>query len=313
MLKNPSFEKGDKKPESWERWSGKDSEAQWSTDNFRSGKRSVSILTASGKSGCRWILEEGIKVVPGAEYLLTGWIKTKDAKGNCSINIAWYSTNGWIKTSKSLLINKTHDWRLLKVKAKAPEKAVCAKIYVGKILAGSGQCWFDDLSFEQTGSLKPENKVPADTENINWSKYIEKPVSISLNAAPEGTEVNRLFKLNPNGALSLKVLSKEYSIKDTFDYRTGWISQEQKVKPGDNYGFQAAVFRNKSYNVFAGITWFNSENKIIMVSKGKVDTPLNKWQKVSISIKAPANASKARFFVIQSRSSGETKIKDIKQ
>lgn len=314
LLKNPSFELGENKPEHWERWSGKASEAKWSSTQAKSGKKSVSISAAAGKGGCRWISEEGIKVIPDAEYLLTGWIKTKDSKGNASLSIAWYSAKGWMKTSRSLMINKTHKWRQLKLKAKAPAKAVYAKIYVGKIRAGSGDCWFDDLIFEQIGggSAKDSEKS-LDTVVMDWSKNIEKTIKISLKPLKSGTIVNKLFKLNPGGAMSVKALSGVYSIKDTFDFNTGWISQEQKLISGKDYGFQADIFRNKSYNVIAGIIWFGHKNKIIMVSRGKVDIPLNKWQNISISATTPPNAQRARFFIIQGRSSGETKIKNIKQ
>jgi Carbohydrate binding domain len=306
LLPNPSFEKGDKKPLSWVVWGGQKSEASWSGKYTKSGNKSLSISNTAGKSGCRWITEEAIKVTPGAEYELTGWIKTVNAKGNCTISISWYSKKGWFASKRSLLINRTHAWRLLTLRVKAPAKAVCAKIYVGKIRSGSGDCWFDDLSFKQIGNTDSEKTKLG---KISWSRKIEKKAAIIIpDRQKKGRAVTGWNKLNPQDCLGLSSSSGVLSIKDTFGNFTGWISKEDKITPGKLYKLQASIFRNKSYNVFMGIVWRNANHKLLAVSLSQVEPSLQKWQFVAISAQAPDASRFAQYIFLQRRSSGETRI-----
>ncbi len=308
LLPNPSFEKGDKQPQGWVVWGGKKNEAAWSDKQAKSGRKSLSVSTAAKKDGCRWITEEAVKVTPGVEYELTGWIKTLNAGGNCTISISWYSKKGWLSSKRALLINKTHDWRLLTLRAKAPEKAVCAKIYVGKIRNGTGECWFDDLSFRQIGG---SNENPGSSATLTWPRKLESPApAIAPAKNPKGQSISGWQKLNPQDCLGLSEQSGTLVIKDTFGNYTGWLSSMEKVVAGKKYNFQADIFRNKSYNVYMGIIWRDEKNKIIAVSLGKVEPELQKWWQAAISAVAPVGANKAGFIILQRRSSGETNIKN---
>jgi hypothetical protein len=308
LLKNPSFENGDKAPEGWTVWGGKKTEAEWNSQ-ARTGSKSIAVNNAAGKSGCRWITEEGIKVVPGGEYLLSGWIKTANVKGNCSLSIAWYSKKGWIGTSRSLLINRTHNWRKLSVKAIAPPKSVCAKIYVGKIRSGQGSCWFDDLSFKKVGGTSSVEKKSSGIVKISWPASLEKTVTVS-SSTEKLFPVKHWYKLNPQDALELKSKSGVLSVKDTFGKYTGWTSNAVKVEKSRNYIFQAELYRRKSYNAFCGFIWLGANDKILAVSLKKIEIPILKWQKLQISAKAPLQVKSVRFFLIQRRSSGETMMKN---
>ncbi len=308
LLPNPSFEKGGKQPQGWVVWGGKKNEAAWSDKQSKSGRKSLSVSTAAKKDGCRWIMEEAVKVTPGVEYELTGWIKTLNAKGNCTISISWYSKKGWLSSKRALLINKTHDWRLLTLRVKAPAEAVCAKIYVGKIKSGAGECWFDDLSFRQIGGNVEKN---GNSATLTWSKKLESPAPVITPATnPNERSISGWQKLNPQDCLGLSEKSGTLVIKDTFGNYTGWLSPMEKVVAGKKYNFQTDIFRNKSYNVYMGIIWRDAKNKIIAVSLSKVEPELQKWRQATISAVAPAGANKAGFIVLQRRSSGETSIKN---
>lgn len=312
LLINPSFENGeDGKPTGWVMWGGKPEEVKWSSGQAKSGSKSLAVLSVAGKDGCRWITEEAVKVVPGGEYELNGWLKTRNAGGNCSLSIAWYSANGWLSTSRSLLINRTHDWRFIAFKAKAPQKAVCAKIYVGKILPGAGECWFDDVSFSKVGGgSAPAVPVASDTLKLKWEKTVEKEIKLKTGEKVfSNPEVKLWMKLNPQDALSVSLNKGIYSVKDTFGNNTGWISGPVAVTPGKTYGFSAGIYRDKSYNVFLGIAWLGDNYRANAVNIGKVEGESTSWQNFAISAKAPVEAVKARFFVIQRRSSGRTDIK----
>jgi len=108
------------------------------------GSTCVSI-SESGEPAC-WE-SRLVPVEPGKTYRLTGWIKTKDARGENIIEIAWYNGDMWrrIGTSRSQTMLGTQDWTKVNVVGICPRDAMFVRVALISE-NNPGTTWFDNLS-----------------------------------------------------------------------------------------------------------------------------------------------------------------------
>ena len=115
----------------------------WVAESPHSGKRCARCDVDAGAPPS-WVkyIQDGIHVLPDADYRLEGWVKAKGAKGS----VGWFIH---VHGDKPMVLNKlenagdgTYDWRRVAIEFHTPPDAV--KLTVGTVLRGTGTAWYDD-------------------------------------------------------------------------------------------------------------------------------------------------------------------------
>jgi len=157
ILKNPSFEEIENGlPRDWvsKVHYGK---ASLSIDSsiVRTGKYSGKIESKVG-GGAEFHLAPLLE--PG-EYLLSGWVKTKEVKGNNGVLLK--AEGSGMKRKESPRLNGTNeDWQKLQMNFKVDyESGVLIYCLFGAWAEAKGSVWFDDLALLQLSSDKVVPKV----------------------------------------------------------------------------------------------------------------------------------------------------------
>lgn len=122
----------------------------------------------------------------GTRIRMTAWIKTEDVKSWASLWLSVYGAAGRINVSFDNMCDRTitgtNGWHKYDIVLDVPKDAT--KLGFGAILAGIGQLWVDDFTFEEVGSdidvtdcpcserrkVKAEEQVPLVPTNLNFAE-----------------------------------------------------------------------------------------------------------------------------------------------
>ena len=161
---NGGFEDGKDGPRGWRKAETSDQHRlAWVAESPHSGQRGVRCDVAPGAapSWVKW-MQDGVAVVPDADYRFEGWVKAKDVKGSA----------GWfvhVHGQKPMVVNQvanagegTFDWKRVEIAFRTPPDAVRATI--GTVLHGTGTAWFDDASLLVQVQPKPLGAVAGKLE-----------------------------------------------------------------------------------------------------------------------------------------------------
>ena len=157
VLQNPSFEEfNDEKPAQWVSKVHK-GEATLSIDSTisRTGKYSGRIESSVG-GGAEFHMVPRLE--PG-EYLLSGWIKTKNVEGRNGVLLK--AEGSGMKAKESRRLQGTHeDWQKLQMTFKVDfDSGVLIYCLFGAWAEAKGTVWFDDIELFQLSSEKVIPKV----------------------------------------------------------------------------------------------------------------------------------------------------------
>lgn len=115
----------------------------------RTGERSVRCEVSAGAEPS-WIAarQTARRVVPGATYRLTGWVRARDVVGGAG----WYVHVATPENPQAVSIvepvgDGTFEWRSVTIEFAAPAGAV--SMSYGTVLRGTGVAWFDDWTVEE--------------------------------------------------------------------------------------------------------------------------------------------------------------------
>lgn len=114
-------------------------------------------VVAEGRSGTALMISSSsradagagteVSVKPNTRYRLSGWVKTKDAKGARG---AMFNVHGVEKTTAGL--NGTNDWTELKMEFNSEDRdSVLVHCLFGAYGGGTGTAWYDDVSLTELG------------------------------------------------------------------------------------------------------------------------------------------------------------------
>lgn len=146
-ISNYSFEENDR---SWklQKWNGKPA-IRIDAQNAHSGEKSAMIKG----SGSNWestgaIVKNdlGFTLNPGSQYILSGWIKTKDVESEAFIRLKVKYKNGESEYFKTSSAYGNAEWK--KASTRFSPKSENTVEYLGAQLIGSGTAWFDDIELE---------------------------------------------------------------------------------------------------------------------------------------------------------------------
>lgn len=147
----------------------------------------VNRATAPDVAGFATLMQEvSASNYAGTRIKMTAWIKTEDVKSWASLWLSVYGPAGRINVSFDNMCDRTitgtNDWNKYDIVLDVPEDAT--KLGFGTILAGIGQLWVDDFSFEEVGSdidvtdcpcserrkVTAEEQVPLMPTNLNFAE-----------------------------------------------------------------------------------------------------------------------------------------------
>jgi len=116
-----------------------------------------------------------IAVEPGAQYELSGWVRTRDATGVTRLVCAWLGKGtrrvGELRTKT---LSGTNDWTRLTAKGRAPSSAEWAQIQCVSS-SNAGAAWFDDLALVPDGGsnvLAPNGDFELEAEAHKSVDYV---------------------------------------------------------------------------------------------------------------------------------------------
>ncbi len=170
LLRNPSFEEGEKTPADWIFWTRTTGKGVWDEQVAHSGKRSVKIV--SSNSNDNWSQRE-IPIKPGHLYRFRVWVRQERCYAwGPDVVITAYDANGQPLHSWQFRGRRgTRDWYPLEGYFVPPENAVKASVELrALLLPETVPVWFDDVSLEPVGvwTVKAEAKDPVAERNAKF-------------------------------------------------------------------------------------------------------------------------------------------------
>ncbi|MEN6547505.1 MAG: glycoside hydrolase domain-containing protein [Armatimonadia bacterium] len=126
----------------------------WTTEAPHSGSHCLKTVVTPGAEPT-WIStrQSGLRIVPGAKYVFSGWVKADSVDGQAG----WYihvgnSTNTMLISPMPVAGSGTYDWKQVRAEFTAPADANRADL--GTVLRGTGTAWFDDVALTTDATSK---------------------------------------------------------------------------------------------------------------------------------------------------------------
>ncbi len=99
------------------------------------------------------VFYQKIKIVPGAKYKFSAYVKTKGIKGKdtgATICLQWYNKDGtWLGGSFPAGIKGDNNWTLIKDEAQISEDAASVLIFCYVRKGMTGEAWFDNVEVKR--------------------------------------------------------------------------------------------------------------------------------------------------------------------
>jgi len=150
LLPNPSFEVvRNGKPEGWSirTYSGEGDHVS-ATGEARTGKRSLRISSEAG-ADTSWFAR--VKVKPGTDYRLTGWVKTAGLLGARGAQMNAHEVQGQPRGSRTNAYNRgTKEWKRVEVIFSSMDRS---ELTINCLFGGwgraTGVAWWDDVALHE--------------------------------------------------------------------------------------------------------------------------------------------------------------------
>ena len=257
LLKNGGFEAG---KQHWTIESG--SNAIISTDRH-TGQKAL----AYHQGGIGQDIDESFTIIPGAEYLLSGYYKTTNSVDGIWMGIVYMDAN-WNtvgETELSLDPNMPKYHPFLQV-SKAPAGSRYATLWTWSDASGGGKTFFDDFTF-QKANTDINNHTPEIAEIPAQQNSLGDAVSLQVQASDQDHDT-LLYAISG--------LPEEVGI--TIDSKTGIISGTA-AKAG-NYTVTVTVADSKGAVAHQTFQWKlvpDAHNPCNLLPNGSFEEGLNGW------------------------------------
>lgn len=144
-------------------------------DVFREGSASLRI---DGENNRGLAIQTPIKIKPGAQYRISGWVKAENlAPAFAQVGVEFWKTGeGYWRGGKSFgKTTGTTDWRPFTGSFYVPTGADYIKVYPCTSSPNKGKAWFDELSIQldlPPPAVEPRIlKAPDGKPRLDWSAY----------------------------------------------------------------------------------------------------------------------------------------------
>lgn len=156
--------------------------ASWSTDAPHSGERCLKTVVTPNAAPT-WVStrQDGLRLIPGERYTLSGWVRTENVTGSVGIYIHVGNPGNFMVTSPMAGAKTgTNDWHQVSTEFTVPKDAYMADL--GTVLYGTGTAWFDDISLSTSNTsagistkLNPVEKMVLSEKALPqiWPKGME--------------------------------------------------------------------------------------------------------------------------------------------
>jgi RNA polymerase sigma factor (sigma-70 family) len=188
-------------PVGWGGGGGKDYETRVDRTVRHGGKASGSIKSVTTTPLWYGALTQAFKAdkFRGQRLRMTAYVKSRDVENAAGLwmRIEGFDGKGNYSLSSDLMrtpIKGTNDWKLYQVVLDVPKEGT-AQIYFGVMLAGKGQVWVDDFTFEAVGNdikttggtavetgkdrVGPAKRLPTEPKNLDFEQ-----LSAEIKTAP---------------------------------------------------------------------------------------------------------------------------------
>ncbi|GIV18209.1 MAG: hypothetical protein KatS3mg022_3644 [Armatimonadota bacterium] len=154
-LRNGSFEEGDTAPAHWN--TGLTSLAHLAMYRRNEGRNGSACVYHQVRAGAtpQWVQwsQGNILVTPGRRYVLRGWVRARNAKGQVGYYVHVNGTRPQMVNIVQGAGEGTYDWRQVEIRFEVPAGGQTATI--GTVLYGEGEAWYDDLTLEAEEGSAP--------------------------------------------------------------------------------------------------------------------------------------------------------------
>lgn len=166
LVLNPSFETDadvDGFPDSW--WRRPEASADPST--ARSGAVSLRVTPGSN------YVFQNISLRPGAEYVLSGWIRVEGVSGGSGVWLSFHQLSASGATlGRTPEISGTTGWTFYQVRFVVPSDHQGGRLDLGYEFT-AGTAWFDDISLTEAGASPPSPPSDSDGDGLPDSWEME--------------------------------------------------------------------------------------------------------------------------------------------
>lgn len=147
-LRNGDFEEGASAPAYWNNYLTSSTHlALYRRNEGRNGSACVYHRVQAGSSP-QWVQwsQANILVTPGRRYVLRGWVRARNAKGQ----VGYYVHVNGVRPQMVNVVQSagagTYDWQQVEIPFEVPPGGQTAT--VGTVLYGEGEAWYDDVTLE---------------------------------------------------------------------------------------------------------------------------------------------------------------------
>lgn len=313
LVANPSFEKQGKDgvPSGWLRHNLEPELASYGKSAARSGSFGVGILDKKGKNAGGWISEAFIRLEPGREYRLSGWIRTEKAWGDNVVGASLFALrNGrpaWQSSVFTPAVNGDKPWTYVELCFTVPEKVAFAKVCALRRYAAPGVSWFDDLALEECSPANGAVPAAKTLSRLDWSRATDAERIVSgENVRKREIPASAWTKLEPSGG-ELSIRNGALVIAETALPGVGWLSPAFAVEPDRIYGLEATVEILRAWHVRPAAIQFGKDGEILEIRQGE------NWSegRRMFLVRPVKGARELRFALTQSRSSGRSVFRQL--
>ncbi|PKV52797.1 C-terminal processing protease CtpA/Prc [Aquimarina sp. MAR_2010_214] len=200
------YEKGSHIPKNWFTWGGysiaKDS------IHYNSGNYAVNITSNDDEKPFGSIAYQLPYSLPGKKITLEGYIKTKNVKGRVGLLLRIDKDDESLEFDNmySQNINGSGDWT--KYKITLPNHMDATNIYIGGILSGNGEVWFDDFSVYIDGKRYQDVVSTMDNKDLLFKEAVTKESEANNNYIDSNFRI--YGAVSENQINNLQDLAKEW-------------------------------------------------------------------------------------------------------
>ena len=186
---------------------------EWSDDVAHDGDRSLNITKEGSVGECAWITIDPINVTGGADYTLSGWIRTEDVNGEAFIEAIFVDSNG-LEISRVAVPGvqgttsnvSENDFVERTISTIAPANAVGAFLQLS--LYGTGSSWYDEIVFTQTAMASNSVNVVPQSQLAVVGDHVEVDIFV--------TDISGLFGYQFDFSFNPAILSFTDFLEGTF-------------------------------------------------------------------------------------------------
>ena len=150
----------------WSGWSSPNTEAsfEWTPEAGRDGSGALHTRSQGPKTS---LWRTGVRIVPGAAYEFSAWVRQRDAKGRSFLSVRhknaegqWETNGNFSSVKQGDVLRGDADWQRLRVRFRAPTSADQVRLHLCNRFGEGDRIWFDDVQLKEIVQPRVLNDGP---------------------------------------------------------------------------------------------------------------------------------------------------------